>query len=309
MNEQVNPGGSSAPGPQAPTAPDDGGISPLAIPLTIGEPESAPELTPEQQEIATLRQQLEAQGQQTQQLLGAVTQMVQRQQYPQQYPQQQAPQEPAGLPEFSLDGLPDPVSKPTDFTKQLQERIAARDTQLTQHLTNNITQNITGQLSRAHAMDSVYNRFVQQHPDLARYQSMVQGAAAAEFSNLKQYGYDPAMIAQQNPDSLVANIAARMQSELGIQPGQQPAPGQAPTAPAAPYQGQAYPQHGQPLTPLAPPTHHGQPPAAPGMPPGAARTQGIAGGSAPGAPTSPTAPAPPGFTAQLNKQRQADGLI
>ena len=266
----------AAPGPSGPAAPD--ALGHPAIPLTIGDPEPvAPAAAPsaEQQRLAELEQQLQQQGSQMQQMLQAMTQMATRGAQP----VPAAPAAPA-FPDFSLEGLPDPISKPTEFTKQLQQAIGQREAALTQHLTTNLTHNITSQLTKAQALDRCYDRFTAAHPDLARYSTLLQGAFLAESNNYRQHGIDPLDVAAQNPDSLIANIAQRMRAELGV------------TAPAA----AAGVSHGQPLTPFAPPTH------------GAARTQGIAGGSAPTAP-APVAPAPAGFTAQLNAQRQRDGLI
>lgn len=245
----------------------------LPFPQTIGEPEPsapAPEPTAEEQRIAALEAQLAQQSQQTQQLLQAMTSYVR--------PTQPAqPAQPAAPPEFSLDGLPDPVSAPKDFMAQLQARIREREQQQAQYLTSNIT----SQVARAAAVDGLYNRFASQHSELAKRSALLRGTADMVFRELQSQGIDPVAVAMQNPDSLVATLAARMQAELGTAAA--PAPG-------------GQPQHGMPFLPGAAPTP-------------SARTQGIAGGSA-GPARPPAAPAAPkSFLQQLNETRQRDGLI
>jgi hypothetical protein len=203
--------------PATPATPLPDGIHQL-IPHTIGAPETpatpeAPQLTPEQIAQQQRDQQFEALLQQNQQMM----QLLMSQQRPQGPAAQPAPQP---LQPFTLDGIPDPVAAPKDFTAQLTQRIQQREQQLGQFLTHNITQ----QISRGAAMDSVFNRFQIQHSDLAKRSALLQGAAITEFQALQQQGIDPVAVAQQNPDSLVARIAARMQQELGIaaQPSSQP---------------------------------------------------------------------------------------
>lgn len=272
--------------PSNPPSPTD---APTIFPATIGSNEPDPnavqpaptEPDPNEQRFAALEAQNAQLLQQNQQFMQTLQFMMNR-------PATPVAPAPAEPPAFTLDGLPDPVSAPKDFTAQLQERIRQRDTQLTQQLTSNITT----QIARGAALDNLYNRFSYQHPELAKRDATLRGAVNVEFNRLQQMGLDPALIAQQNPDSLIANIAARMNQELGIQQ-QQSGSGTTPTF----VPGQ--PAHGAPMTPASP--------ATPGAP-NAARVAGIAGGS--GQPRTPTPPpAPKGFVAQLNEQRAKDGLI
>lgn len=266
-NTQLAP--SQGAGPADGTAPvtPPSGIHQL-LPHTIGapEPEQTPEpvqLTPEQQRLAALEQQNAAILQQNQQMLA----MLMTQQRPQGPAQPQGPQP---LPAFTLDGIPDPVQAPKDFTTQLTQRIQQREQQLGQFITHNVTQ----QIARGAAMDGVFNMFRGQHAELAKKGALLQGAAFTEFQALQQQGIDPVTVAQQNPDTLVARIAARMQQELGVTPqGGQPGPAQNF-----------------------------------GAQPNAARAAGIGGGS--GTPVQQrAAPAPLGFVEQLNKARRESGLI
>lgn len=262
-------------GPPATPPPD--GIHQL-IPHTIGAPDPAPVVeqappTPEQLAQQQRDQQFEALIQQNQQMM----QML--------LTQGRAPQGPAApvvqpLQPFTLDGLPDAVAAPKDFVAQLGQRIQQREQQLGQF----IATNVTTQIARGAAMDNVFNTFRHQHSDLAKRGALLQGAAYQEFAALQQQGIDPVAVAQQNPDSLVARIAQRMQLELGVAPGQTTQPAGGPAA------------HGMPMTPFSPPT------------PNASRAAGIGGGS--GTPATPrAAPAPLGFVEQLNKARRESGLI
>lgn len=273
------PGTPTAPGPAGP-ANFDG--SNTLFPHTIGAdtpdpnaPVAPAPVEPTHEQLA--QQARDAQFEQLMQSNQQMLQMLMQQRSPQGQTQPAAPQAP---PAFTLEGLPDAVSAPKDFTTQLAQRIQQRDAQLGQY----ITQNVTAQVARGAAMDGVFNRFQMQHSDLAKKGALLQGAAITEFQALQAQGIDPVSVAQQNPDSLVARIAARMQSELGV----------APTGAAPGPVGQ---QHGAPLTAYSAPTQ-----------PNASRVAGIQGGS--GMPATPRAPAPPrGFVDQLNDARKASGLV
>lgn len=268
-------------GPAAPTAPTTTEGAPFGLPHTLGsdipDPNAVQPTTPVAPTPEELR--FQQQDQQIQALIASNQQMMQM-------VMSQRPQGPAAPviqapAPFTLEGLPDAVAAPKDFVTQLGQRIAQREQQNTAYLTHNITQ----QISRGAAMDGVFNRFQNQHSELAKRSATLQGAAIAEFQALQQQGIDPVSVAQQNPDSLVARIAQRMQAELGIQPAQLGAPGAN--------------QHGAPLTPYSPPTP---------TQPSAARVAGLQGGS--GMPVTPAAPAKPrGFVDQLNDARKASGLI
>lgn len=273
-------------GPTAPTGTPEG-----LFPHTIGDNTPDPnapvapgpaEPSAEDQRFAALEASNAAILAQNAQMM----QMLMTQRVPQGPAAPQALQAPAP---FSLEGLPDAVAAPKDFMTQLGQRISQREQQQAQYLTHNITQ----QISRGAAMDGMFNRFTMQHSELAKKNSLLQGAALTEFQALQAQGIDPVSVAQQNPDALITRIAQRMQTELGVQPT---APGAAPAAPTA-QPGGLY--HGAPLTSYSPPT-----PAQPS----AARVAGLQGGS--GMPTPPRAPAPPrGFVDQINDARKRDGLI
>ena len=176
-------------------------------------------------------------------------------------------------PAFDLSDLPDPVQNPKEYNKALQTKISSLITESSQSQ----QQALISQQTAATALNGLYTRFNSAHPDLAKRQILMQGAAAAEFGALRANGIDPISVAQQNPDGLVANIVARMNAELGVSPTTPTQPG--PTAPAAP------------------------------VAPGAARADSIAGPSQPTAPTAPTAPKAKSFTQQLKESQAADGLI
>lgn len=180
-----------------------------------------------------------------------------------------APQAPAAPTGLDLSDLPDPVQNPKEYNTALAAKVNGYITEST----HSQQQALMSQMTSAQALNGVYAKLQGQHPELAKRQILLQGAAAAEFGQLRAQGIDPLMIAQQNPDGLVANIVNRMNAELGV------APGQAPTAPTTPTS------------------------------PGAARADSVAGGSQPAGPTAPTAPKTKSFTQQLKAAQQADGLI
>lgn len=265
----------NAPGPAAaPTTPE---TPPMGLPQTIGTPETPPVVEPpqptaEEQRIAALEAQNRQILEQNQQMMQML--MTSRTAAP------AAPVAPPALQPFSLDGLPDAVAAPKDFMTGLTQRIQQREAQLGQFLTHNITT----QVARGAALDGVFNRFNVQHSELAKKGALLQGAAVQEFQALQAQGIDPVNVAMQNPDSLVARIAARMNSELGVQPTTT-TPGFVP--------------NGAPMTPGSPPTQVGN---------NTSRVAGLAGGS--GTPTAPRAPAAPkGFVEQLNEARRNSGIF
>lgn len=189
-------------------------------------------------------------------------------------PTQQPTQQPT---QFDLSDLPDPVQNPKAYNEALQARLTDYIGQTTQSQ----QQALLSQVSSAQALNGLWNRLQGQHPELAKRQILLQGAAAAEFSQLRAQGIDPVAVAAQNPDGLVANIVNRMQAELGIDTNAQGQPG--------------------PTTPTTPPA---------GVQPGASRAAGVAGGSQPSVPTQPTAPPKTStFTDQLKQSQIRDGLI
>lgn len=261
-------------------SPTPDNITPNFIPPTIGEPApvaDAPiEKTPEQLRLEALEAQNAQIMQQNQQLVSSLNLMMQR---PVQQVQQAQPQ---AMPEFNLDGLADPVAAPKDFMTGLQNRIRQREGQMAQ----TITSAITTQVSRGAALDSLYNGFRHQHSELAKKQGLLQGATTLEFQRLQQQGIDPALVAMQNPDSLIAAIAQRMHAELGTQPGTV-TPGAQPNP--QPQNGANYPQTlGAPLS--------------------AARVAGIQGGTQNVQRGAPAPVTPPGFTDQIKAQQKKMGL-
>lgn len=242
----------------------------LPFPHTIGDPNvdnsehpEAPQPTAAEQQLAEMRALIEQQNQA----------FAQREQFYQQQldtlmqqraaPAQAAPT-PAPLP--SLDDLPDPLQNPTNYNRVLAERIAAREAALVQ----NVSQNVLSEVTRATALDSLWNRFNGQHTELAKKQTLLQGAAAVTFNELRARGLDPVAVAAQNPDSLISAIATRMQAELGAAPG---------TPGAQPATG------------------------------GAARTMGLSGGSTATPGPAPQQPKIPSFHQQHLKAQADLGLI
>lgn len=227
------------------------------LPQTIGDPDAPdpdappePQLTPEQQELAALKQQLEqmqqAAAEREQRLLDALVQG----RAPAAAPQE--PQQPASL---DLSDLPDPIEKPTDFKTALAAKVngyIAQSAASTQ-------QQLLSQVTRASALDNMWNRFSATQPDLAKRTALVQGAAALTFQELRARGIDPLDVAQHNPDTLIGAIAQRMRAELGItqQPNsQQPVPQAG--ARAATVAAGSVPAGGTPPAPQKPPSFHEQ---------------------------------------------------
>lgn len=256
-------------------------------PHTIGEPEPppepTPEPTPEQKRLQELEQQVQAQ-QERERHYQSTLESLMAQRYPAAQPAAQAPQQqPAQQqqPLFTTEGLPDPVSNPTEYNNKLQERINAALQQNQQSTTQ-----VYEQMARGQALDSVWNRFTSQHADLAKHDLLVNGASQQLMSELKSRGVDPVQVAMQNPDTLVHELANRVQGALqSVSGGQQTGQGQPPAS-------------GQ-----------GQPPQAPQQyQQGVPRTQGFAAGS-----TTPQAPQqqqqPPSFTEQLKKAQSDTGIL
>lgn len=168
----------------------------------------------------------------------------------------------------SFDDLPDPVQNPKEYNRALAERINLRE----QQLTNTLSQQFMSQMTRAQTMDSLWNRFTVQQPELAKRSALLQGAAAVTFNELRVRGVDPEAIAQQNPDSLIGLIAQRMQNELGV--------------PAAGQSQQNAQQQG-----------------------GSARTQGIQGGSTLNGGTKPKPVKTMTLADTIKKQQQDLGIL
>lgn len=239
-------------------------------PQTIGDPNvdnSEPaqqEPSPIEKQLAEMREMFERQQQEWQQREERYQQqfdmLLQRSFTPTQaQPPQSAPEVP------SLDDLPDPIQNPTQFSRELAQRIQARE----QAIAESVQQSVLSQMTRATALDSMWNRFREQHGELAKHQLLAQGAAATVFNELRLRGVDPAVLAAQSPDTLIGAIAQRMQAEIGA----------------------LNPQGAQPGTLSA------------------ARTAGIAGGSTATPVQQPQEPKPPRFIEQIRKQQQAMGLI
>lgn len=197
-------------------------------PQTIGDPNvdnsppapPAPEPTPEQQRIAALEAELEAQREREQRYLQALDSLVTRNAAPVAPVDPPAPPAPA----IDLNDLPDPVQSPTDFKTKLAETLTGAFTQ-----TAAAQQQLLGQMTRAQVLDNLWNRFRSDpsRADLAKREALLQGAAAVTFNELRARGIDPVAIAAQNPDSLIGAIVTRMQAEIGA-----PTAGAAPAAPS-----------------------------------------------------------------------------
>lgn len=197
------------------------------LPATIGDPTlvdpnatAVVAQTPEQVELAALKAQMAADK--TEQ----AARDLRNQQMIDQLMQQRtpAPAAPAAAVPLNFDGLPDAVENPGEFKAGLTQRLEARE--------QTMRGDILSQVSRAAALDNLWNTFRTDHAELSKRSALVQGATAIEFQALQARGVDPATFAAQNPQQLAANIAARMNAELGVAPagGAQPGGGVARTA-------------------------------------------------------------------------------
>ena len=169
---------------------------------------------------------------------------------------------------LNFDGLPDPIVNLKDFKAQLATTVASHITQAGE----SAQQGLLAQVNRASALDRLWNQFNGSHTELAKRPALARGAADMEFAALRAQGIDPVAVAQSDPDSIIANIAARMTAELG--------------------------------TAAVPPVV----PAVPGAVPSVARVADIAGATAPAAPL-PAIPKPASFVSQLKKLQLADGFL
>lgn len=193
------------------------------FPATIGDPTPpTPEtvvLTPEQQQLAELRAELEreraAGAEREQRYLQSMDAMMTRAAAPPAHAT--APV----VPTFDLSDLPDAIQSPTEFKTKLVEKVNGFVTGAVQ----SSQQDLMAQMTRASALDGLWNKFNVTQPELAKRPALAQGAAAVTFNEMRARGIDPVAVAAQNPDSLIASIVTRMQAELGTPAGAVTTPG------------------------------------------------------------------------------------
>lgn len=165
-----------------------------------GKPDAGglPDIEALRTELSTLRESYEKQRQRDQEIIDRLIQG----QSAQAQPRQTADDAPV-----KFDDLPDPVDKPDDFRRALAQKFEAALAQRERQ------QSTVAQ--RQQLLDSLWNKFQTEHPDLAKRQALVQGAAAFEANMLRQSGIDIDTYIRSNPDGFISRVVQRMREELG----------------------------------------------------------------------------------------------
>ena len=109
------------------------------------------------------------------------------------------------------DDLPDPVEKPDEF----KSAIAKKSQQAIEYAAKS-AQSSNGQ---SQSLDQVWNEFKTEHPDLATYESTVQGATALIASEYRAQGLDPARAILSDPANFKSRVAERIKKELKLGDG------------------------------------------------------------------------------------------
>lgn len=165
---------------------------------TPSSPGGLPDVEVLRTELATLRESYEKQRQRDQELIDRLIQGQSVQAHAQPRAEDTA---------VKFDDLPDPVDKPDDFRRALAQKF---ETALAQRERQQSTVS-----QRQQVLDSMWNRFQAEHPDLAKRQALVQGAAAFEANMLRQSGIDTDTYIRSNPDGFISRVVQRMREELG----------------------------------------------------------------------------------------------
>lgn len=161
--------------------------------LDGGEEQEAPDYQEQLRALEQRLQQYEAKESTYQQTINQLLQG--RQQEPQE--QEQG---------FSLDDLPDPVEKPDEFKRLLQDRIKEFSTSQIQQ----VQQRTQAEFSHKEGVSLLDRKFRERYGDLAEKELLLGSAAAAEFRAAGSL--DNAL---RDPDGFVDKVAERMRRELG----------------------------------------------------------------------------------------------
>jgi hypothetical protein len=132
----------------------------------------------------------------------------------QQRQERQEPHQPAG-PSVDFSGLPDPVEKPEEFQKTLQQRVGSALQNQQKQLQEYWQQTSQKQFSEKEHLDRLWNKFQTEHSDLADKNALLQGTIATYKGELSQRGLDIQQEIYQNPDNFINEVARRMRAELG----------------------------------------------------------------------------------------------
>lgn len=236
----------------------------------IGEPEpdEEPAVDPKEDLAAKIREELraewDAERANWQKTVDKLLQGLPAQ-APQQPQQEPAPKAPA----LDFSNLPDPVDKPEEFRRAMQEQMSQSFQAQQEYLRHQYQQEQRQYQTAAQkekALDDLWGKFQTSYSDLATKETLLRGAIQAESESYRQRGMDPADGILREPDDFMERVASRMRKELG--------------APA---------------------------PAAPSPTPN--RTGGLAGGTSYNGASNVKGKEPPGFLSQLKKAQADSGLI
>ena len=188
----------------------------FVIPQTIGDPLDNDDLLGEDEDeddddvdpmLSALQEQME-QLKTTQQeertfFQNLMTQVAQ--------PQQQQQQETAA-PEFNVDDLPDPVEDRTGFNKALATKVNAFVKDSTEQTAAAVMQ----QSNQNQGVKDLEQRFLSQHPDLAKKSALFTAVVTQETNKLRNRGLDVRQFVFADPDKFLTTVAAEMKAELGM---------------------------------------------------------------------------------------------
>ena len=127
--------------------------------------------------------------------------------------QQQQQQQQPTAPEFSVDDLPDPVEDRKGFNAALADKVKNFVTQ-----TNEQTAAaVLAQSSNNQGINDLQNRFMTQHPDLAKKSALFTAVVTEETNKIRNKGLDVRQFVFADPEKFLNTVAESMKEQLGIE--------------------------------------------------------------------------------------------